>query len=188
MTTASATTLTPAELAGDYAIDPTHSRLGFVARHAMVSKVRGGFDEFEGTAHLDFEDPSRSTATISFAMASINTNQKQRDEHLRTSDFFDVTNHPTGRFQSTSVNVIDDETFEMNGDLTLRGITKAVTITWASTGVGRDPYSNLRVGFEGKAVLSRKEFGIEYNAALETGGVLISDKISLELDISAIKG
>ena len=106
MTTASTTsTLTSAELTGDYTIDPTHSRLGFVARHAMVTKVRGSFDEFEGSAHLDFEDPTKSTATVTFAMASISTNQAQRDEHLRTSDFFDVTAYPTGRFQSTSVKV-----------------------------------------------------------------------------------
>lgn len=188
MTTASTTTtLSPAELAGDYALDPTHSRLGFVARHAMVTKVRGSFDEFEGSAHLDFEDPSKSSASVTFAMASINTRQTQRDDHLRTSDFFDVTNYPTGRFQSTAVTKVDDETYELTGDLTLRGVTKPVTITWESTGVARDPYGNLRVGFEGKAVLSRKDFGIEYNAALETGGVLISDKITLEFDVSAIK-
>ncbi|MCU1587961.1 MAG: YceI-like protein [Frankiales bacterium] len=188
MTTASTTsTLTPAELTGDYTIDPTHSRLGFVTRHAMVTKVRGSFEEFEGSAHLDFEDPTKSTATVTFAMASINTNQAQRDEHLRTSDFFDVTAFPTGRFQGTSVKKVDDETYELTGDLTLRGVTKPITITWETTGVARDPYGNLRVGFEGKAVLFRKDFGMEYNAALETGGVLISDKITLEFDVSAIK-
>jgi polyisoprenoid-binding protein YceI len=181
------TTLTPAQLTGDYTIDTAHSRLGFVARHAMVTKVRGSFEEFEGSAHLDLENPANSTATVTFAMSSINTQQGQRDDHLRTSDFFDVNNFPTGKFTSTSVKKVDDETYELTGDLTLRGVTKPITTTWETTGVARDPYGNLRAGFEGKAVLNRKDFGIEYNAALETGGVLISDKITLEFDISAIK-
>jgi polyisoprenoid-binding protein YceI len=183
-TTVTATVTAPS---GTYVVDPTHSRLGFVARHAMVTKVRGNFDEFEGSAHLDFEDPTKSTATVTFSMASINTHQAQRDEHLRTSDFFDVTNYPTGRFQSTSVKVVDDETFELTGDLTLRGVTKPVAITFESTGTAKDPFGNTRVGFEGKAVISRKDWGIEYNAALETGGVLVSEKIVLELDVSAIR-
>ncbi|MCW2542685.1 MAG: YceI family protein [Frankiales bacterium] len=185
--TTATTTLTPAQLTGDYTIDTAHSRLGFTARHAMVTKVRGSFEEFEGSAHLDFEDPTKSTAKVTFAMSSINTQQGQRDDHLRTSDFFDVSNYPTGTFTSTAVKKVDDETYELTGDLTLRGVTKPVTITWESTGIARDPYGNLRAGFEGKAVLSRKDFGIEYNAALETGGVLISDKINLEFDVSAIK-
>ena len=185
-TTPSTTTLTPTELTGDYALDVTHTRLGFVARHAMVTKVRGSFEELSGTAHLDFEDPTKSTASLTFAIASINTGQNQRDEHLRTNDFFDATSYPEGRFVSRSVTV-DGDSYEMVGDLTLKGITKPVTITWETTGVARDPFGNLRAGFEGRAVINRKDWGIEYNAALETGGVLISDKITLELDVSAIK-
>ena len=175
------------ELTGTYTLDPTHTRLGFTARHAMVTKVRGQFDTFEGTAHLDVEDPTRSTATVSFDIASITTGQAQRDQHLRTNDFFDAATYPKGKFVSTSVTQVDDDTYEMTGDLTLKDVTKPITITWEQTGTAKDPYGNLRAGFEGKATLNRKEWGITYNAALETGGVLISDKINLEFDVSAIK-
>ena len=187
MTTATTATPTAAELTGEYALDVTHSRLGFTARHAMVTKVRGSFEEFEGTAHLDFEDPTKSSATVTFEIASISTGQKQRDEHLRTNDFFDAPSFPTGRFVSTSVRKVDDDTFELTGDLTLKDVTKPVTITWEHTGTARDPFGNLRAGFEGRATLNRKDWGITYNAALETGGVLISDKINLEFDVSAVK-
>jgi polyisoprenoid-binding protein YceI len=115
-----APTTTAAELTGTYALDVTHSRLGFTARHAMVTKVRGSFEEFEGTAHLDFEDPTKSTAEVTFQIASIATGQKQRDEHLRTNDFFDVPTYPTGKFVSTSIVKKSDDEFEMTGDLTLR--------------------------------------------------------------------
>ena len=185
--TAPASTVTAAELTGDYVLDPTHTRLGFVARHAMVTKVRGSFEEFEGKAHLDFEDPTRSTAEVTFQIASISTGQKQRDEHLRTNDFFDAPTYATGRFVSTGVTKVDDETYELTGNLTLKDITKPVTLTWEQTGTSKDPYGNTRAGFEGKGVLNRKDWGIEYNAALETGGVLISDKITLEFDVSAVK-
>ena len=182
MTTAPAT-----ELTGTYTLDPAHTRLGFTARHAMVTKVRGAFETFEGSAFLDFQDPTRSTASVSFDIASVNTGQAQRDEHLRTNDFFDAPTYPKGTFTSTSVKKVDDDTYEMAGDLTLKDVTRPVTITWVQTGTAKDPYGNLRAGFEGKAALSRKDWGITYNAALETGGGLVSDKINLEFDIAAIK-
>ena len=181
--TAPATT----QLTGDYVLDPTHTRLGFVARHAMVTKVRGSFEEFDGKAHLDFEDPTKSTAEVTFQVASVSTGQKQRDEHLRTNDFFDAPTFPTARFVSTSVTKTGDDEDEMTGDLTIKDVTKPVTITWESTGTAKDPYGNTRVGFEGKGTINRKDWGIEYNAALETGGILISEKITLEFDVSAIK-
>ncbi|MCU1593935.1 MAG: hypothetical protein JWO12_1327 [Frankiales bacterium] len=179
---------TVTELSGTYALDATHTRLGFTARHAMVTKVRGSFDTFEGTAQLDFQDPTKSTATVSFDIASISTGQKQRDEHLRTNDFFDAETYPKGEFVSTGVTKVNDDTFEMVGDLTLKGVTKPITITWEHTGTATDPYNNLRAGFEGRATINRKDWGITYNAALEAGGVMISDKINLEFDVSAIKG
>ena len=181
------TTVVSTDLSGDYALDVTHSRLGFTARHAMVTKVRGSFETFEGTAHLDLDDPTKSSASVTFQIASINTGQAQRDEHLRTNDFFDATTYPEGRFVSTSVVQKGDGAFEMTGDLTLKNVTNPVTITWESTGSARDPFGNLRAGFEGRASINRKDWGIEYNAVLETGGVLISDKINLEFDVSAIK-
>jgi polyisoprenoid-binding protein YceI len=181
------TTATTTELSGTYALDPTHTRLGFTARHAMVTKVRGAFEVFEGTAQLDFEDPTKSTATVTFDIASIATGQAQRDEHLRTNDFFDAPTYPKGTFVSTSVVKKSDDEYEMTGDLTLKDVTRPVTITWEHTGTAKDPYGNLRAGFEGKATINRKDWGIEYNAVLETGGVLISEKINLEFDVSAVR-
>ena len=177
----------PATLTGTYVLDPTHTRLGFTARHAMVTKVRGSFDAFEGTATLDFDNPAASSATVEFEIASISTGNKQRDEHLRTNDFFDAPTFPKGRFVSTSVVDKGDGTYELTGDLTLKDVTKPVTLTWEQTGTAKDPFGNERVGFEGRGTINRKDWGIEYNAALETGGVLISDKINLEFDVSAIK-
>jgi polyisoprenoid-binding protein YceI len=153
----------------------------------MVTKVRGSFEEFEGTAALDFDDPTRSTADVTFQIASIATGNAQRDEHLRTNDFFDATTYPTGSFVSTGIRVLGEDTFEMVGDLTLKGVTKPVTITWEHTGDAVDAYGNHRAGFEGKATVNRKDWDITWNAALEAGGVLVSEKIVLEFDISAVK-
>jgi polyisoprenoid-binding protein YceI len=178
---------TTATLSGSYVLDPNHTRLGFVARHAMVTKVRGSFEEFEGSAELDFQDPTKSTASLTFQVGSIQTGNAQRDGHLRTNDFFDVEAFPVATFTSGDVRVVDDSTYEMTGDLTLKGVTKPVTITWELTGTETDPYGNLRAGFEGRATLNRKDWGVNFNAALESGGVLVSDKIVLELDVSAIK-
>jgi len=182
MTTAAPTTLT-----GSYSLDATHSRLGFVARHAMVTKVRGSFEDFEGAAVLDFDDPARSTAQVSFQVASISTGNAQRDEHLRTNDFFDAAQFPAGSFTSTGIRVLGDDRFEMVGQLTLKGVTKPVTIAWEHTGDAVDAFGNQRSGFEGRATVNRKDWGISWNAALEAGGVLVSEKIVLEFDISAIK-
>lgn len=176
-----------AHLNGTYALDVTHTRLGFSARHAMVTKVRGNFETFEGSAELNFDDPSKSSASVSFDIDSVKTGQSQRDEHLRNNDFFDAPTFPKGTFVSTSASKIDDETFALTGDLTLKGVSKPVTITFEYTGSATDPYNNVRQGFEGKAVINRKDWGITYNAALEAGGVLISEKINLEFDVSAIK-
>ena len=185
MTTA--TTPAIADLTGDYALDISHTRLGFVARHAMVTKVRGSFMAFEGSAHLDAQNPAASTASLTIEVASITTGNDQRDGHLRTNDFFDAPTFPTITFTSTSVEVLGKEEFRLNGDITIKGVTKPISIDFEYTGTARDPFGNLRAGFDGKAQLTRSDFGITYNAALETGGVLVSDKITLEFDISAIK-
>jgi len=174
-------------LTGDYTIDTAHSRLGFVARHAMVTKVRGSFEEYAGTAYLDFQDPTKSTAAVTIQVASVTTNQKQRDEHLRTSDFFDAPTYPEITFTSTAVEVTGPETFVMTGDLTIKGITKSVSVDFELTGTAKDPFGNTRVGFDGKTVINRTDWGVNFNAALETGGVLVSEKITLEFDVSAIK-
>ena len=181
------TTVVPAELTGDFVIDPTHSSIGFTARHAMVTKVRGTFEQFQGSAHLDAANPEASTAEVTIEVASINTRQAQRDEHLRTNDFFDAPTFPQITFRSTGVEIVSAEAFRLTGDLTVKGTTKPVTIDFDYVGTAKDVYDNVRAGFEGKATINRSDFGVTWNAPLETGGVLVSDKIVLEFDISAIK-
>ena len=178
---------TPAALSGTYVLDPAHTRIGFVARHAMVTKVRGSFSDFTATAELDFADPTRSTAEVVIQAASIDTGQAQRDEHLRTNDFFDVPSFPTWTFRSTSVEVKGDDQFVLHGDLTVKGTTQPVAVDFEHTGTATDVYGNLRAGFEGRATINRKDFGVAWNAPLEAGGVLVGEKIVLELDVSAIK-
>ncbi|MFL6139101.1 MAG: YceI family protein [Frankiaceae bacterium] len=176
-----------ARLSGTYALDPAHSRIGFVARHAMVTKVRGSFNEFSGTAVLDGEDPTRSTASVTIKAASIDTRNAGRDEHLRGNDFLAMGDHPEITFVSTAVRRTGDAEFEMTGDLTIKGVTTSVTIPFAFEGMASDPFGNVRVGFEGSVTINRKDYGITWNAALETGGVLVSDKVVLEFEVSAIK-
>ena len=181
------TTALDPTLTGTYALDPTHTRLGFVARHAMVTKVRGSFNEFEGTAHLDFSDPTRSAVQLTIQVASVDTRQPQRDEHLRTNDFFDVAQHPTITFTSTGVEPAGGDDFVLHGDLTIKGVTKPVAVEFAFTGAAKDPFGNERVGFEGTTAIDRSDFGVTFNAALETGGVLVSEKVVLEFEVSAVK-
>jgi polyisoprenoid-binding protein YceI len=174
-------------LTGTYTLDPTHSRLGFVARHAMVTKVRGAFKEFGGTGRLEFDEPTKSTAQVTIAVASVDTGNEQRDAHLRTNDFLDAPNFPQITFVSTAVEKVDDLTYGMTGDLTIKGSTKPITVEFSYTGAEIDAMGVQRVGFEGTAMLNRRDFGVSFNAVLESGGVMISDKITLEFDISAIK-
>ena len=174
-------------LTGSYAIDPSHSRLGFVVRHAMVTKVRGDFGDFAGTVTVDGADPSASSVTITAQLASVDTGDESRDGHLRSGDFFDVEANPTMTFTSTAITADGDDEFTVTGDLTIRGITKPVTIDLEYTGAAKDPFGNDRIGFEGKAEINRKDWGLEWNAALETGGILVGEKVKLELDISAIR-
>ena len=173
------------DIAGDYMLDVTHTRIGFSARHAMVTTVRGQFGEFEGSAHLDTTDPAASSAKVNIRAASISTGQADRDAHLRSADFFDVETFPEIGFVTTSV-TRDAATWTVTGDLTIKGVTNPVTIEFESSGSARDPYGNLRVGFVGATSINRKDWGLTWNAALETGGVLVSEKIKLEFDVSAI--
>ncbi|MFE5326898.1 YceI family protein [Embleya sp. NPDC056575] len=180
-------TATLPELTGDYVLDPAHTRIGFVARHAMVTKVRGSFSDFEGTAHLDGSDPTKSTAQLVIKAESIHTGVEQRDQHLRTNDFLDIPNFPDITFRTTSIEANSDTDYRVTGDLTVKDVTRPLTIDFEYTGNAVDPYGNLRVGLEGSVTISRKEFGVKWNAALEGGGVLVGDKVVLEFDISAIK-
>ena len=174
-------------LTGDYTLDLAHTRIGFAARHAMVTKVRGQFNEFSGSAHLDTENPANSKVEITIQVASIDTRNAQRDEHLRSNDFLAMDENPQITFASTSVRPAGDATFEVTGDLTIKGVTNPIAIPFSYEGAAKDPFGNLRVGFEGSVTINRKDYGITWNAALETGGVLVSDKVTLEFEISAIK-
>jgi polyisoprenoid-binding protein YceI len=181
------TSTIPSTLTGTYTIDPTHSRIGFVARHAMVTKVRGSFNEFAGGGYFNAEDPSASTAEISIQAASIDTRNADRDAHLRSNDFFDMETYPEIRFVATSIELVDAENFRVTGDLTIKGVTKPVTVDFEYNGSAVDPFGNTRVGFEGRTTVNRKEWGVNWNAALEAGGVLVSEKVTLEFEISAIR-
>lgn len=182
MTETTAQTLT---LAGDYDIDPAHSRVGFSARHAMVTKVRGSFGEFSGSAHIA-EDPAASHAEVTIPAASLTTGQDDRDGHLRSGDFLDAETYPELTFRSTGVER-DGQIYRITGDLAVRDVTRPVTVDFEFTGLAQDPFGNVRAGFEGRTTINRKDFGLTWNAALETGGVLVSDKVDLEFDVSAIK-
>ncbi|MGW7523141.1 YceI family protein [Streptomyces sp. NPDC054783] len=174
-------------LTGDYTLDPAHTTIGFVARHAMVTNVKGAFQDFTGTLHLDGADPARSTATIDVQMASIETGNTDRDGHLKSSDFFKIDEFPVMTFRSTKAEALGGDDYRITGDLSLLGVTKSITIDLEFNGAAKDPFGNERVGFEGKAEILRSEWGLTWNAALETGGMLVSDKIKLHFDLSAIK-
>jgi polyisoprenoid-binding protein YceI len=174
------------DIAGDYTLDVAHTRLGFSARHAMVTTVRGSFKEFEGTARVDTANPANSEVELTIKADSIDTGVADRDAHLRSADFFEIESHPEITFTSTHVER-DGDDWTITGDLTITGTTRPITIEFESTGSARDPFGNLRIGFEGSTTLSRKEWGLTWNAALETGGFLVSDKIKLEFDISAMQ-
>lgn len=175
------------QLTGSYTLDPAHSRIGFVARHAMVTKVRGSFNEFTGSATIDGEDPTRSAASVVIEATSIDTRNTGRDEHLRSNDFLDMASYPQISFESTAVRHVAGEDFEVTGNLTLHGVTREITLALEFQGAATDPFGNQRIGFDGSAEINRKDYGITYNAVLETGGVMVSDKIVLEFEISAIK-
>ncbi|MGV9290530.1 YceI family protein [Streptomyces sp. NPDC003719] len=188
-TTPAAAAVNPdlAALTGDYAIDPSHTTIGFVARHAMVTNVKGKFLDFTGTLHLDGSAPADSTATLDITMDSIDTGSADRDGHLKSADFFKTDEFPKMTFRSTKVEALGGDDYRITGDLTILGTTKPITIDLEFNGAAKDPFGNERVGFEGKAEILRSEWGLTWNAALETGGVLVSDKIKLNFDISAIK-
>ncbi len=181
------TTTVPTTATGTYTIDPSHSRIGFVARHAMVTKVRGSFNQFEGSGYFDAENPSNSRVQLTIQAASIDTRNADRDAHLRSNDFFDMETYPEITFSSTSVEPVGTDTYRVTGDLTIKGVTRPVTVEFEYTGAATDPFGNQRIGFEGSTTVNRKDWGVNWNAALEAGGVLVSEKVVLEFEVSAIK-
>jgi polyisoprenoid-binding protein YceI len=176
-----------ADLSGSYTIDPAHSRIGFVARHAMITKVRGSFDEFEGSGELDAVNPANSSLRLTIETASIDTRNADRDGHLKSNDFFDMEKYPEIIFQSTQIEPAGANHFDVTGDLTIKETTKPVTVRLEFTGAAVDPFGNHRVGLEGSTEINRKDWGVNWNAVLEAGGMLVSEKVTLEFEVSAIK-
>lgn len=174
------------DLTGDFTIDPIHSHMGFVARHAMVTKVRGSFSDVEGTVTVG-EALESTDISVTIQTGSVDTHNPDRDGHLKAGDFFDVETYPTITFASRAVEATEEDTLLITGDLTIKGTTREVSIDFEYGGSATDPFGMQRVGFEGRTTVLRSDFGMTFNAALETGGVLVSDKVSLEIEISAVK-
>ena len=179
------TTITQNDLL-TYTIDPAHSRLGFVVRHMGFSKVRGSFKEFEGTVHMVPDDLSTLEAEVTVQAASISTNDANRDKHLRSEDFFEVETYPTLTFESTGVRDLDGETFTLVGTLTMHGVSKPVALQAEYLGTGQDPWGGTRTAFEARTKINRKDFGLNWNTLLETGGFLVSEEVEIVLEIQAV--
>jgi polyisoprenoid-binding protein YceI len=177
------TTLVPA---GTWAVDPAHSTVGFSVKHLGIATVRGKFDEFEGTLEIgDNDESARAFGTVQGV--SVNTNDAGRDEHLRSADFFGVEQNPELRFESSRITQLDEDTFEIEGDLTMNGITKPIRLTAEVEGTEIDPWGNERVGLEVTGQLNRGDWGMTFNQALGSGNLLVGEKVKLNLDISAVK-
>lgn len=172
--------------AGTFALDPTHTRVGFVARHLMVSKVRGNFTEVSGEINVA-EDPLASTVNVRISAASIETRVGDRDNHLRSVDFLDVENYPDLTFRSTRVLEPAGNEFKLVGDLTIRGVTREVTLDVEYEGLATSPWGQEVIGFSASGEIDREEFGITWNQALETGGVLVGKKVKIEIEAEAIR-
>lgn len=175
------TTTDLGELTGDYVFDTARTRIGFVARAAMLTKVRGRFDEFEGSAHLDGDDPTKSAARLMIRVRSLQTGIQRCDDHLRSGDFLDADNHSVISFVSTRVEQMDKTDFKVTGDLTIRGVTKPVTMDFALIGAKNDPRGGFRLVFGGRGTLNRKDWAVSW------GGILIGEKVALELDVAAVQ-
>jgi polyisoprenoid-binding protein YceI len=186
MTSTNTSTSTSTSIAaGTWTLDPTHTRIGFVARHMMVTKVRGSFRDFSAEVEIA-EDPLASQLRAEVQMASIDTGNADRDGHLRTNDFFDVEQHPTMQLVASGFESSGDS-YVMHADLTIKGVTNPVDFELELDGVGQDPWGGTRAGFTATATINRKDWGIEWNAPLETGGVLVGEKVRIELDVQLVK-
>jgi polyisoprenoid-binding protein YceI len=182
--TSIATTQIPGYVVGTWDIDASHSTVGFVVRHMMVSKVRGFFRDFSGEI-VTAEDPTQSTVTATIDLGSIDTRQEQRDAHIRSADFFDVDNHPTMTFRSTGVRA-DGADWIVDGELTLKGNTKPVSLALELNGFGPDAYGGTRAGFSARTEISRSAFGVDIQMPMDGGGVVVADKIVVELEIQGV--
>ena len=169
---------------GTFAIDTSHTRLGFAVRHMAVSKVRGDFKDFSGTLELA-ENPADSKVSVTIQAGSVDTHDENRDNHLRTNDFFDVENHPTWTFTSTAVRPISTTEWNVDGDLTIRGVTRQVTLDATLEGVVQDPYGMHRVGFSATTSIDREDFGVSFNGVMEAGGLVVGKKVDIDIEAEA---
>jgi len=185
LTTTATETAIPGYETGTWNIDPIHSEVGFSVRHMMVSKVRGRFTKFSGQL-VTAQDPTQSSVTAEIDLGSIDTGQEQRDAHIRSADFFEVETYPTMTYKSTGVRVEDGE-YILDGDLTLKGITKSVPLRLELNGFGPDAYGGVRAGFTATGEINRRDFNVNFNAPLANGGVVVADKVALQLEIEAVK-
>ena len=171
---------------GTFVLDKSHTQVGFVARHLMVSKVRGRFTDYEGTIVVA-DDPAASAVEVIIQAASINTNDEGRDNHVRTNDFLSVDQFPTLTFRSTKVDLGSNGDWKVNGDMTVRGVTRPIVLDVEFEGVIQDPWGNQRLGFTASGEIDRNDFGVSFNAALETGGFVVSPKVKLEIEAEAVR-
>jgi polyisoprenoid-binding protein YceI len=167
-------------------IDNVHTHVGFSVKHMMVATIRGQFRSYRGTVNLDERDFTRSTFEGEIDVASVDTGNPDRDNHLRTGDFFDAANHPKILFKSTRIEPKGDEEYVVHGDITIRGVTKPIALDVEYLGTSRNPYGKTVAGLAVRGTLNRKDFGVNFNAVLETGGVAVSEKVKLELDVEAV--
>jgi polyisoprenoid-binding protein YceI len=175
------------DVTGVYQLDLVHTRVGFSARHVLVARVHGWFDTVDGRLHLDAAQPTSSSAELTIDAASIRTNNTDRDAHLRSPDFFDVERYPTITYNSTRITVLGDDRYRVEGDLAIKGVARPVRLDLTHQGSCVDPYGQYRTGFSGFGAIKRSEWGLTWNQTLDTGGVVVSDRIELEIDVSAIK-
>lgn len=175
-------------LAATWTIDPEHSHVGFKVRHLMVSNVKGHFEKFSGTVEIDNKDITRSKVSVTIDTNSINTNVQKRDDHLRSADFFDVAKYPAMTFVSKKVEKVGKDTLKVTGDLTLHGVTRQVVLdVEGPSQETRDPWGNIRSGATATTKINRKDFGLNWNKALETGGVVVGDDVFITLEVEMIK-
>ena len=180
-------TTTSTAVATAWQVDPTHSHAEFAVRHLMISTVKGRFADVTGTLIDDESDPESASIELTIPVAGIDTRESQRDAHLRSADFFEAEKYPAIRFRSTRVANAGHGQFIVTGNLTIRDVTKPITLTVESGGRGKDPWGGERIGFSTSTTINRKDFGLHWNQALETGGVLVGDEVKISVELELIK-